>query len=163
MRTYELAIVADPRLSEDEFVALVDETKQLVSNRGGELVREESWGKRKLAYPIENLTEGRYTFLYLQMEPANSGLIPEVELRLKQNDKVLRFITVRTDEDLKRAANRAKPGQPVRTIHGEPTIDHSGGPAGGPARSPAGPAIDPSVSAAVDRMLESVREAGEEE
>ena len=148
MRTYELAIVADPRLSEEEFVALVDETKQLVSNRGGELVREESWGKRKLAYPIENLTEGRYTFLYLQMEPAKTALIPEVELRLKQNDKVLRFITVRTDEDLKRAAGRVKPGQTLRTIHGEP-VAHAA--SGVPAEPPA------------NAMPEPAREAGEEE
>ena len=148
MRTYELAIVADPRLSEEEFVALVDETKQLVSNRGGELVREESWGKRKLAYPIENLTEGRYTFLYLQMEPAKSALIPEVELRLKQNDKVLRFITVRTDEDLKRAAGRVRPGQALRTIHGEPVATAA---SGAPAESTA------------SAMHEPAREAGEEE
>ena len=50
MRTYELAIVADPRLSDEEFTALVDEYKGMISARGGELVREELWGKRKLAY-----------------------------------------------------------------------------------------------------------------
>lgn len=121
MRTYELAIVADPRLSDEEFLILVEEYKQLIASRGGEVVREESWGKRKLAYPIRKLTEGRYTFLYLQMEPKTTVLIPEVELRLGQNDKVLRFLTVRTDEDLQRAAHRAKPGQPVKTIHSEPT------------------------------------------
>jgi small subunit ribosomal protein S6 len=95
----------------------------MISARGGELVREELWGKRKLAYPIRKLTEGRYTFLYLQMEPGSAGVIPEVELRLSQNDKVLRYLTVRTDEDLQRAANRAKPGQPVRTIHSDPTAE----------------------------------------
>ena len=120
MRTYELAIVADPRLSDEEFVSLVDETKQLIAARGGELVREESWGKRKLAYPIRKLTEGRYTFLHLQMEAGTTTLLPEVELRLRQNEKVLRFLTVRTDEDFQRAAHRAKPGQPVRTIHSDP-------------------------------------------
>lgn len=123
MRTYELAIVADPRLSDEEFVALVDESKQLIASRGGEVVREESWGRRKLAYPIRKLSEGRYTFLYLQMEPKAAALISEVELRLKQNDKVLRFLTVRTDIDLQRAANRAKPGQPVRTIHSDPNAE----------------------------------------
>jgi len=113
MRTYELAIVADPRLSDDEMVALTDEYKQLITTRGGEIVREESWGKRKLAYPINKLTEGRYVFLYLQMEPKSTVLLPEVELRLNQNDKVLRYLTVRTDLDLKRAVNRAKPGQAI--------------------------------------------------
>jgi small subunit ribosomal protein S6 len=119
MRTYELAIVADPRLSDDEFGELVEEYKEMYTSRGAELVREERWGRRKLAYPIRKLSEGRYTFLYLQMEPKQSAVIPEVELRLKQNDKVLRFLTVRTDEDLQRAANRTKPGQPVRTIHSD--------------------------------------------
>lgn len=144
MRTYELAIVADPRISEEEFVALVDETKQLVASRGGELVREENWGKRKLAYPIEKLTEGRYTFLHLQMEPATAALLPEVELRLRQNDKVLRFLTVRTDEDMKRAVSRAKPGVPVRTIYGEPTAEVA-------------------VEAPAELTAEPAREAGEEE
>jgi ribosomal protein S6 len=74
MRTYELAIVADPRLSEEEFVALVDETKQLVANRGGDRPRGEL-GKRKLAYPIEKLTEGRHTFSP-QMELAKAALLP---------------------------------------------------------------------------------------
>jgi len=113
MRTYELAIVADPRLTDDEMIALTDEYKQLITTRGGEIVREESWGKRKLAYPINKLTEGRYVFLFLQMEPKSTVLLPEVELRLNQNDKVLRYLTVRTDLDLKRAVNRAKPGQAI--------------------------------------------------
>jgi len=110
VRTYELALVADPRISDDDMAALTTETKQLISSRGGEVVREESWGRRKLAYPINKVTEGRYHFLFLQLEAGKAGLLPEVELRLKQNDKVLRFLTVRTDEGLKRAANRAKPG-----------------------------------------------------
>ena len=115
MRTYELALVADPRISDDDMTALANETKQLITSRGGEIVREESWGRRKLAYPINKVTEGRYHFLYLQLEPAKAALLPEVELRLNQNDKVLRFLTVRTDEDLKRASNRAKPGVVPKT------------------------------------------------
>ncbi|MEO8195166.1 MAG: 30S ribosomal protein S6 [Thermoanaerobaculia bacterium] len=116
MRTYELALVADPRLSDDDMTALSTEFKQLITSRGGEVVREESWGRRKLAYPIRKLTEGRYLFLFLEIEPAKAGLLKEVEMRLNQNDKILRYLTVRTDEDLKRAAGRAKPGEaPPRT------------------------------------------------
>lgn len=116
MRTYELALVADPRLSDDDVTALSTEYKQLITSRGGEILREESWGRRKLAYPIHKLTEGRYLFLFLQIEPAKAGLLKEVEMRLNQNDKILRYLTIRTDEDLKRAAGRAKPGEaPPRT------------------------------------------------
>jgi small subunit ribosomal protein S6 len=142
MRTYELAIVADPRLTDDDFASLVTEYKQLISSRGGEVVREESWGKRKLAYPIEKLTEGRYSFLFLQMEPKATGLISEVEMRLGQNDKVLRFLTVRTDLDLQRAAHRAKPGQPVRTIHSEPDAP------AGDGSSAAAPSMPPAAGSA---------------
>lgn len=115
MRTYELALVADPRISDDDMTALTNDTKQLITSRGGEILREESWGRRKLAYPIDKVTEGRYHFLYLQMEPATAKLLPEVEMRLNQNDKILRFLTVRTDQDLKRASNRGKPGQEPKT------------------------------------------------
>lgn len=116
MRTYELALVADPRLSDDDMTALSTEFKQLITSRGGEVLREESWGRRKLAYPIHKLTEGRYLFLFLEIEPAKAGLLKEVEMRLNQNDKILRYLTIRTDEDLKRAAGRAKPGEaPPRT------------------------------------------------
>lgn len=101
MRTYELALVADPRLSDDDMTALSTEFKQLITSRGGEVVREESWGRRKLAYPIHKLTEGRYLFLFLQIEPAKAGLLKEVEMRLNQNDKILRYLTVRTDLDRK--------------------------------------------------------------
>lgn len=97
MRTYELVFVADPRLSDEEVVALTAEFKQLISSRGAEVAREESWGKRKLAYPIEKLTEGRYVVLYVNVDGKNP--LPEVEMRLKQSDKVLRFLTVRTDGD----------------------------------------------------------------
>ncbi|MFN7940570.1 MAG: 30S ribosomal protein S6 [Thermoanaerobaculia bacterium] len=116
MRSYELAIVADPRLTDEEMTALVEEYKQMVTSQGGEVTREENWGRRKLAYPIQKLTEGRYIFLFVQSEAGR--FISEVELRLRQNDKVLRFLTVRTDLDLKRAANRAKPGQPPAAFVG---------------------------------------------
>lgn len=97
MRTYELVFIADPRLSDEEVVALTDEYKQLITTRGATVQREESWGRRKLAYPIQKLTEGRYVVLYIEVEGKNP--LPEVELRLRQNDKILRYLTVRTDQD----------------------------------------------------------------
>jgi len=95
VRTYELVFIADPRLSDEEVVAMTAETKQLITTRGGVVQREESWGRRKLAYPIQKLNEGRYVVLFIEVEGKNP--LPEVELRLRQNDKVLRYLAVRTD------------------------------------------------------------------
>jgi small subunit ribosomal protein S6 len=71
------------------------------------VVREESWGKRKLAYPIAKLSEGQYVILYVEA-PEGVNPFPEVEQRLRQNEKILRYLTVRTDLDLKRAARKGK-------------------------------------------------------
>lgn len=105
-RTYELGLVLDPRVSDEEAAGLVEAAKELLSSGGATIDREESWGKRRLAYPIQKLNEGRYFFLYFSLDGDNP--IPEVEHRLVQNDKVLRFLFVRTDEDLKRAARKGK-------------------------------------------------------
>lgn len=95
MRTYELVIVADPRVSDEEVVALTDDYKRMITAGGAEVVREESWGRRKLAYPIQKLNEAKYVLLVV--EAAGKNPLPEVEHRLRQNDKVLRYLTVRTD------------------------------------------------------------------
>jgi small subunit ribosomal protein S6 len=95
MRNYELMFVADPRLSDEEFVAMADDYKRMLTEGGAEIVAEESWGRRKLAYPIEKLTEGRYMVLFLTANGKNP--IPEVEHRMRQNDKVLRYLSVRTE------------------------------------------------------------------
>lgn len=106
-RTYELVFIADPRLSDEDVVAMTDDYKTLITAEGGEVVKEESWGKRKLAYPIEKLNEGKYVVLYVEADAGNNPF-PVVEQRMSQNDKVLRYLTVRTDEDLKRAASKGK-------------------------------------------------------
>lgn len=95
MGSYELAVLFDPRLSDEETAELNDGVKALLSDLGAKLVKEESWGKKRLAYPIQKLTEARYVFLTLEIESGNP--IPEVERRLQQNEKVLRYMTVRLD------------------------------------------------------------------
>ncbi len=108
MRTYELTYIVDPRASEEEAEALHETVKKLVSDGGAEITREDNWGRRKLAYPIDKQGEGRYMLLYLHAETAFRG-IQELEHRLEQSDKVLRYLTVRTDEDLKRAHGTVTP------------------------------------------------------
>ena len=106
-RTYELALVLDPALSDEDQLGLVDEVKKLVSSKGVEVVKEESWGKRKLAYPVRKASEGRYVFLYVVAD-GEPPPVREVEKRLNQNERVLRYLWVRTDEDLRRAMRKGK-------------------------------------------------------
>jgi len=105
MRTYELVFVVDPRVSDEEVVTMIQEYRQMISAGGSEIVTEENWGRRKLAYPINKLNEGKYVLFGITSQDGKTSL-PEVEHRMRQNEKILRYLTVRTDEDLKRAARR---------------------------------------------------------
>lgn len=95
MGLYELAVLFDPRLPDEGVADLSDSAKELLTSLGAEIVKEESWGKKRLAYPIQKLTEARYVFFTVKVDGANP--FPEVEQRLEQNDKVLRYLTVRLD------------------------------------------------------------------
>jgi small subunit ribosomal protein S6 len=110
MRTYELMFVVDPRVADEEVVTMTQDYKNMITAGGSQITGEENWGRRKLAYPINKVNEGKYVLLYISSEVGKTAL-PEVEHRMRQNDRILRYLTVRTDEDLKRAARRpAKSG-----------------------------------------------------
>lgn len=108
MRTYELMYVLDSRLSDEEADEVNETVRKLVAENGAAITQEQSWGRRKLAYPIEKQTEGRYMLLYLHAEEAFHGAA-EVERRLEQSDRVLRYLNVRTDTDVKRAHGKVTP------------------------------------------------------
>ena len=106
MRTYELMFVVDPRVSDEDVVTMTQDYKQMITaGNAAEITGEENWGRRKLAYPINKVSEGKYVLFFIQ-SPDGKNNLHEVEHRMRQNDKILRFLTVRTDEDLKRAARR---------------------------------------------------------
>ena len=109
MRTYELMFLIDPRVPDEEVVTLTQEYKNMITAGGSQITGEENWGRRKLAYPINKLSEGKYVLLGVTSATGKTAL-PEVEHRMRQNDKILRYLTVRTDEDLKRAARRQPAG-----------------------------------------------------
>lgn len=108
MRTYELIFVVDPRVSDEDVVTLTNDYKTMITAGGSEITSEENWGRRKLAYPINKITEGKYVLLNITSQDGKTSLA-DVEHRMRQNDKILRYLTVRTDEDLKRAARRKRP------------------------------------------------------
>src|SRR5215813_7651722 len=100
LRTYEIAFIAAPNTADDDLSKLNSQIEQIVADRGGKITKVDNWGRRKLAYRIGKFDEGIYTFVYLE---GSGREIAEVERRLRVTDFIIRHLTVRTDEALKRA------------------------------------------------------------
>lgn len=101
MRTYEVCFIVNPNTIEDDLKKLTSQLEQVIADQGGKVTKVDNLGRKKLAYPIGKFDDGNYTFIYLE---GSGSEIHEVERRLRVNDAVIRHMTVRTDEDLKRAA-----------------------------------------------------------
>ncbi len=102
-RTYEILFIADPNLGEPEVDALAAQVQGFVEQAGGKLQKVEKWGKKRLAYDVRRHREGSYVLLVAE---GGGGLIKEVERRLKVTDGIIRFLTVRVDEELRKAERR---------------------------------------------------------
>ncbi|HEV8370251.1 MAG TPA: 30S ribosomal protein S6 [Pyrinomonadaceae bacterium] len=98
-RQYEVVFIVDPT-ADDEVGRLTDNFKQVVVDQGGSVTRAETMGKRQLAYEILHKKEG--TFVLMEIEGSGRE-IAELERRMRVNDRVLRYLTVRVDEDRRRA------------------------------------------------------------
>ena len=95
LRDYELIYIIQPDLDEPSLEALQERISQTIANQKGTITKTESWGKRKLAYPIGNYFEGHYTVHQLQM-PAES--VDAVEQTLRYSEDVIRFLTKHANE-----------------------------------------------------------------
>ena len=96
MNNYELGVVLRADLEEENFNAEMTRVKGLIERFDGTIDKVDEWGRRKLAYPIQKLTEGMYTFITFS-SPA--GTPREVESRLRLMENVLRFLVIRKDEN----------------------------------------------------------------
>jgi len=94
VRDYELGIVVSPEASEDQTRAIIDRVAQVVATGGGQVVRVNAWGRRRLAYPIDHHRDGYYVFMDLVMNPEE---VAEVERNLRVSEEVIRHIIVKRD------------------------------------------------------------------
>ena len=101
MRRYEVVFVLAPTLTEEQVKEQIETYSAAAKEMGANVLDVDDWGKRRLAYPVKKFTDGIYTVLTLEEEAAKS--VKELERRFKVTDSVIRFLTVRIDEDLKRA------------------------------------------------------------
>lgn len=89
---YEILVIIDPRLSDDELTALLGRLQENLRSLGGDVRRAESWGKRRLAYELRKQREGVYAVIEVAAQPAT---IREFERQIGLNEQVLRFLTTR--------------------------------------------------------------------
>lgn len=107
MRVYEEMYVLRPDAAEELIEASIEQLKKTITDDGGTVEKAERWGggRRQLAYKIGKFSEGIYILIQFNAKPST---VKEVERRLRVNDLVIKFITVRIDERLKLAAKRKK-------------------------------------------------------
>ena len=99
-RAYEVLLIVDTETPDDEFKRLTEMLQQIITDQGGTVIKTDNMGRRQLAYPINRKSEGNY----LLLEVEGSGReIAELERRMRVNDQIMRYITVRVDEDRRRA------------------------------------------------------------
>jgi len=99
-RLYDLIFIVRPATPEDEVKKVLSAIEHTCAEKGGKIEKAEQWGTRKLAYRVAKHREGIY--FYQQIRTAHSELIAELERRLRVQDVVIKYLTVRLDEDLKR-------------------------------------------------------------
>jgi small subunit ribosomal protein S6 len=99
-RIYEVVFIVDTDTSEDETTRLIEGLQRIVTDQGGTITRNESMGRRTLAYKIGRKTDGNYVFFEIE---GTGREIAELERRMRVSDQVLRYITVRVDEERRRA------------------------------------------------------------
>jgi small subunit ribosomal protein S6 len=105
MRIYEELFIVRPDATEEEIDQFIEQMKQIITSGGGTVDKADKWGIRKLAYRVEKRDEGFYVLLQLTCGPE---VIKELERRLRVSDLILKFLTVRIDERLKKIEKRRK-------------------------------------------------------
>ena len=95
MNKYETVFILTPVLSDDQMKETVEKFKKVLTDNGGNIENEETWGLRKLAYPIENKNTGFYTLIEFEGEPT---IIDKLETAFRRDEKVIRFLTFRLDK-----------------------------------------------------------------
>ncbi|HEY3270176.1 MAG TPA: 30S ribosomal protein S6 [Geothrix sp.] len=104
MRHYETIFIASPTLTDEQSDELVKQFEGIIAEQGGELLKTDKWGRKKLAYEVQKFSEGYYTLFEMNAGP---DLIAELERRFRNNDSVIKYLSVRLDE-AEKAAGRAK-------------------------------------------------------
>ena len=95
MNQYETVFILTPVLSDDQMMETVEKFKGILTSEGAEIINEENWGLKKLAYPIENKTTGFYQLIEFQAKPET---IAKLEVNYRRDERVIRYLTIRMEK-----------------------------------------------------------------
>jgi len=95
MNQYETVFILNPVLSEEQIKETVQKFEDYLKSENAEIVHKEDWGLKKLAYPIENKKSGFYHLLEFKVD---ASAIDTMELMMRQDERVMRFLTVKLDK-----------------------------------------------------------------
>ena len=94
MRNYELMTIFRPDLEEQPLQEAVERLSGLIAARGGEVISSDPWGRRRLAYPIQDFRDGLYSITQLKLDPKAAD---ELERSLMLNDQIIRYLLLRVE------------------------------------------------------------------
>ena len=116
IKQYETVFIATPVLSDTQMKEAVAKYTQFITDNGGEVVYQEDWGLKQLAYPIQHKTSGFYYLIEFKAEPT---FVADLETQYFRDERIIRYITVALDKDAvayaehRRQARSAKASAPV--------------------------------------------------
>ncbi len=134
-RVYEVIFIVDPDTQEDDMTKLTTNLSTVVTDQGGTITRNEVLGRRQLAYRIGRKNEGVYVLFEVE---GTGSEIAELERRMRVNDAIMRYMTVRVDEDRQRAEKLRARRQ--RKAAKRPGFAGAGGGSSAPGRNEGGEA-----------------------
>lgn len=95
MNNYETAFILTPVLSDEQMKEAVAKFRSFLEENGAEILNQELWGIRKLAYPIQKKSSGFYALLQFKADPE---MVAKLELQYRRDERVIRFLTFRLDK-----------------------------------------------------------------
>ncbi len=98
MQIYESIFIINPNLTDEETANIIKKMQDVVTKQGGEMIKFEDWGKKKLSYEIKKHKRGHYAFFQFKAAPA---AVAELERTYKMTDTVIKFLTVRLEKELR--------------------------------------------------------------
>ncbi|MBQ9892910.1 MAG: 30S ribosomal protein S6 [Bacteroidales bacterium] len=116
MNQYETVFIATPVLSEAQMKEAVEKYTNLIKDNGGEVVYEEDWGLRQLAYPIQHKTSGFYYLIEFKADPQ---FVNTLEIQYRRDERVLRYLTVALDKDAVAYAEKRRAGKASKAAAAE--------------------------------------------